>query len=242
MAIYQRLADDDPADARVRSALAKTHKDIGFLLWVMGKPVDAEAEYQRAIVILEKLLHDQPGEPLIRQRLVTSLNYLGGLHRWANRAAEARGVYERAIALNEPTVRSNPTELTNRLQLLWSIRGRGLTLGHQGDATAAAAETRRALAMCDGLPTTGWALVGTACCHAALAGLAGRDRSGISAEEGEAEATRAMELLRRAFTVGYRHFHAIRIETALDPLRKRDDFKKLMAELEKAPPPQHEKK
>ena len=37
-----------------------------------------------------------------------------------------------------------------------------------------------------------------ACCHAALAGLAGRDGTGVSAAEGKAEADQAMALLRKA--------------------------------------------
>ncbi len=73
-------------------------------------------------------------------------------------------------------------------------------------------------------------------------GLARRDRSGVLAAEEEAEAARAMECLRRAFAVGSRYAHEIQIETALDPLRNRDDFRKLVAESEKNSPPRHQKK
>ena len=54
--------------------------------------------------------------------------------------------------------------------------------------------------------------------------------------------TRAMEWLGRAVALGYRNANEIRIESALDPLRNRPDFKKLMAELEKNAPAQQEKK
>jgi len=70
-----------------------------------------------------------------------------------------------------------------------------------------------------------------ACCHAALAGLAGRAGSGVSAAEGEIEAARAMEWLGRAVAMGYRNANALRIERALDPLRSREDFRLLMTEL-----------
>jgi hypothetical protein len=82
----------------------------------------------------------------------------------------------------------------------------------------------------------------TACCHAALAGLAGRTGSGVSADEGQDEAARAMECLGRVVATGYRNVNALRIESALDPLRNRPDYKKLMAELEKNAPSQQEKK
>ena len=75
-----------------------------------------------------------------------------------------------------------------------------------------------------------------------LAGLAGRAGSGVPAAEGEHEAAKAMEWLGRAVANGYRNTNELRIESALDPLRDRADFKKLMAELEKNSPPQQEKK
>jgi hypothetical protein len=71
----------------------------------------------------------------------------------------------------------------------------------------------------------------TACCHAALAGLAGRAGSGVSAAEGEIEAARAMEWLSRAVAMGYRNANELRIESALDPLRTRDDFRLLIMDL-----------
>jgi len=69
------------------------------------------------------------------------------------------------------------------------------------------------------------------CARAALAGLAGRDGSGVSATEGAAEADAAMAPLRKAVAMGYRSPDAYRTEDALDPLRGRDDFKLLMLEL-----------
>jgi hypothetical protein len=73
----------------------------------------------------------------------------------------------------------------------------------------------------------------TACARAALAGLASRDGSGVSAAEGKAEADQAMALLRKAVDMGYRDAGAFRTASALDPLRQREDFKKLVEELER---------
>jgi hypothetical protein len=85
----------------------------------------------------------------------------------------------------------------------------------------------------DGLPPLAGSEFETACCHSALAVLAGRPGSGVSAAEGEKEADRAMKWLSRAVAMGYRNTSEIRIESALDALRGREDFKKLVAELEK---------
>jgi hypothetical protein len=72
--------------------------------------------------------------------------------------------------------------------------------------------------------------------HAALAGLAGRSGSGVSAAEAASEADAAMAHLRKAVDMGYRNAAAFRTENALDPLRQRQDFQKLLAGLEKKPP------
>ncbi len=69
-----------------------------------------------------------------------------------------------------------------------------------------------------------------------LAGLAGRDGSGVSAAEGRPAADRAMAMLRKAIDAGHRDPTEFRATDALDPLREREDFKKLVAELEKPSP------
>ena len=70
-----------------------------------------------------------------------------------------------------------------------------------------------------------------ACCHAALAGLAGRPGLGVSTAEGADQAEKAMAVLRQAVTMGYRNPYAYRTESALDPLRNRPDFRVLMMDL-----------
>jgi hypothetical protein len=51
-------------------------------------------------------------------------------------------------------------------------------------------------------------------------------------------ADRAMATLKAAVAKGYKNLAQMKKDTDLDPLRQRDDFKKLMAELEaKAPEP-----
>ena len=100
-------------------------------------------------------------------------------------------------------------------------------------------------ALCDGLPPrSAWELfeIEVPCCHSVLASLAGLAGSGVSAAEGEQEAARAMECLGQAIANGFRNANQLRIESALDPLRNRPDFKKLMAELEKNSPAQQAKK
>jgi hypothetical protein len=108
------------------------------------------------------------------------------------------------------------------------VRRLGLARRETGDPVGAASDARRALGLYDGLPSRdGKAWFETACCHAALAGLAGRDGSGVSASEAEM----AMDFLAKAATMGYRGPEAYQIESNLNPLRNRPDFQALMMDL-----------
>jgi serine/threonine-protein kinase len=232
LAIAQKLADDSPAIASRQGSLAQIHRNLGLLLLEMGKPSEAEAEMRTALAIQEKLAHDNPAVTLFRDSLAGSLVYLSDVVRSVGRSAEAKGGYERAIALMEPLVQKSPTDASLRFGLVSSIRRRGLALRDLGDPAGAAADARRASGLCDGLsPGSVWDLFETACCHAALAGLAGRAGSDVAADEGEIESARAVECLGRAIAMGYRNANQLRIESALDALRLRGDFRRLMMDV-----------
>jgi tetratricopeptide (TPR) repeat protein len=172
-------------------------------------------------------VEDNPGVAVFRTRFVGYLQIHGDVARRLGRTGEARDLYERAIARLNP---SNRNDQSGLITLSWR---RGLVLGGLGDPGGAAADVRRAPRILDESPP--WTGRGfefeTACCHAAMAGLAGRPGSGVSTAEGQAAADRAMEWLRRAVAMGFRNLDHIRIESALDPLRSRDDFRLLMMDI-----------
>jgi len=114
----------------------------------------------------------------------------------------------------------------------YTVRRRGLARRDLCDLAAAAADTRRALALYEGGPPqrpAEWFEL--ACCHALLADLAGRDGSGVATADASSEAEAAMALLTRAAGMGYRGAALYRTESALDRLRRRDDFGLLMMDL-----------
>ena len=111
-----------------------------------------------------------------------------------------------------------------------------------GDVVLAAAEMRQTLLLCDNLYESPDCLYETACCHAALASLAGRPDSGVSAVEGQKVADEAMNWLKRAVAKGYRNREQIRIESAFDSVRKREDFNALFTETEPKSPAKQEQK
>ena len=236
MAIYQKLANDDPSVTGFRAELANNHLDLGILLSETGRPAESEAEQRTAIALYQKLNAQTPDDPGHRVGLAGALYYLGDVIRALRRPAEARAEYERAIAIQERLVKENKNPWYRSL-LANSLRRRGLALRDLGDLAGAAADARRALGLYDGLASrSAEDRFGIACCRAALAGLAGADKTGISAVQDNDEAAQAMAALRKAVDTGYRNPAAFRNESALRPLREREDFKKIVEELEKKSP------
>jgi tetratricopeptide (TPR) repeat protein len=66
------------------------------------------------------------------------------------------------------------------------------------------------------------------CCIFSLASAATKDDTKLS----DQYATRALELLREAVAKGYKKIAHMKQDKDLDPLRSRDDFQKLLAQLE----------
>src|SRR5262249_34230397 len=109
--------------------------------------------------------------------------------------------------------------------------GRGRARRALGAPAGAAADVRQALRLEGRRRPEGFVAYSIACAHAALAGLAGQEGTGVSAAEGKAHADQAMALLRKSVD-RYDNIHEYRTEGALDPLREREDFQKLLPELE----------
>ena len=132
----------------------------------------------------------------------------------------------------EALVKDHPETADYRLGLGESLLRSGLARRDEGDAAGAAADWRRADALLEGAGALDPEFTFIhACCHASLSWAAGRPGSGVSADEADAEAAKALALLRRAAAMGYRNPATYRNETALDPLRGRPDFRLMMMDL-----------
>ena len=245
MVILRTLVDENPAIILHRTSLAMAHDGLSERLLERSQPAAAEAESRTALAIHQQLADENRATWIYGVRLAGSYVELGDVLRVLGRSDDARRCYERAIATADglPASENSADCIRSCRSVLGSsLRRRGLVLREMGDPAGAAAATKQALALKEGLPPSPSNLTEIACCHAALAGLAGRAGSGVTVAEGEGEAARAMEWLGRMVTIGYRNADQLRIESALDPLRGRPDFKRLVAELEKRTPAAHEKK
>jgi tetratricopeptide (TPR) repeat protein len=234
ISLLQTLADDHPAVIVFRAFLANSKTNLSSALWSMGKLTEAEAECRAAVTILGKVIDDDLKVLHDREFLGAALNQLGGFLLKLGRPAEALDAYGRAFTLFEQLIKENPANTDYPPNRGRSLVGRGRARRALGDPAGAAADVRHALRLSEGLRLPeGYTIFQIACAHAALAGLAGQEGTGVSAAEGMAHAAQVMALLRKAVD-GYHYIHKYRTEGALDPLREREreDFKKLLTELE----------
>jgi tetratricopeptide (TPR) repeat protein len=229
--IMRELVGSCPDVLPFRAFLAKCQVHLGSLLTEQGRLAEAEAELLAARALFEKLTADASEKIWCREGLAKTLTALGDVACRVARPAEARGDYDRAVDLLEAMARDVPADQPTRRLLASSLRRRALLRRDQGDAAGSAADARRAVSLWQDSVPTGWFGFEIACAHATLAGLAGRSGSGVPASESPGEAIAALSALREAAELGYRNVDQYRTDPALDPIRDRADFKRLMIDL-----------
>ena len=232
LAIYQKLADDNPAVTGFRGSLGDNHYNLGVLLSITGRAAEAEAEHRKALAIHQKLADDNPRIPGYRRSMTRCLNNIGDLLTDAGRATEAIQFFMRSRNILEALVEENSAVEDFRNGLAFSLSGLGRARRRAGDRTAAVADLRRAIALRERLAGLDFeARYNLACNHALLAALAAENGSDLGPADARAQADKAIELLKRVVADGYRNAK-MKTEPDLDPLRGRLDFQLLMLDLD----------
>jgi serine/threonine protein kinase len=218
-ALQESLARRQPHDPRLATDLGGMYCNMGQLLEAAGNTDAALASYDKAIAALRPLT--QATNVLAEARVNLRESYarraraLGKVERHA----EALDDLDRAIALDSAASAAYKPR-----------RARALAgLGWHSDAVAVAEE----LGASKGLKAP--EIYELACVFSVSARVAGKDPLlSLSEREQLAEkyAARAVAMLHCAAQVGYRDTEQLNKDTDLDALRRREDFKRLIADLE----------
>jgi tetratricopeptide (TPR) repeat protein len=237
MALQQTLADKHPMIPGLQLELAFSLGEIGRHLARAGNTVEAIRYYRRSEAILQKVAGAGSSTTDNEDRLADCRTCIADLLRRLGRLDEALAACKSALTTREQIFAAHPELPFCRANLGETYLRLGQIRGYMGNLSDAATALRRACERFDAIKSLdGNSAFFRACCHAGLAGLAGRPGSGISAAEGKDQAEQAIAGLCQAASLGYRDPDSYRTESALDPLRKREDFKKLFEELELKPP------
>ena len=146
--IYQKLADDNPADTKFRDYLAWSLNNLGLVLVVRGgRPSEAEAEYRKGIALYQKLADDNPAVTDFRSSLAGSHDNLGWLLWNTGKLAEAEAVLRNALAIHQKLAADNPADTRFRLGPAQTHFVLGHVLSSMDKPVAAEAEYRESLAI-----------------------------------------------------------------------------------------------
>jgi tetratricopeptide (TPR) repeat protein/tRNA A-37 threonylcarbamoyl transferase component Bud32 len=232
LSIFKQLAADFPTRTEFRQALAQSHNNRGRLLWATGRLHDVEKDWSEALSIQKQLAADFPNQPDLRNGLAGTTVNLALLHLQQGDWASARRLLLEGKPHHLTALKANPQNPSyrqfyrNHLNVLTKVHAGLLQL----DDAVRTAET------CQNL---GWnaledAYNGACCLSQCVPIVAKHDKLNAKQRKDAAQfyGDAAMKFLREAVSKGYKDVAHMKKDTDLDPLRQREDFQKLIAELE----------
>jgi tetratricopeptide (TPR) repeat protein len=256
---YQRLLRED-AGADNAEELARTQRWRALLTWVARSPEQAVPILTQAIAAQERLWRARPEDAARCQELALGYSSLGFIHGQGGRHAEAMTALRRTCDLLEPLATEDRASPSGLATLAGAWNNRGLYASRAGGRAEARSAFLRAQTLWtklsaahpdDPLPRAGLAAVhvnlANLCVQADdLEGARGLYHKALAEQQRllrEHPGTQAFataltltyHLLAYHLTLTYhlRDAKGMRNDTDLTPLRGRDDFQKLLAEVER---------
>jgi serine/threonine protein kinase len=240
----EALARDHPEMVEFQRVLANSLTHHGLTLTEAGRPAEAVPLHERAKGVYEAISRKNPSDIAATSSVAGTLNNLGMALAKLGRHEEAIRAFREAIPLQltcldrDPRTAQYRSWLSNHYQNLGkSLRARG-----RKDEALAVSQTRFDMLKQAPPEQRDEAIhYHVACEMAQTVPLVGRGKSdaGLTAAE-RAErkkyADRAVEEFRLALADGFVDLPLFLADEDLDPIRSRDDFKQLIAELQKKSP------
>jgi tetratricopeptide (TPR) repeat protein len=231
LGIQGQLVAEFPARPEFREELAASHHARGRLLYMTGRLQESEKDHDQALGIRKQLAADFPNQPGLRNELATSCANLALLHQRQGNWAAARRMLLKGRPHLLAALKANPRHPIYRQHYRNHLMV--LTEAHAGllerEDAVRTAETCRDL---------GWNAsadaYNAACFLSQCAPIVAKHDKLDATQRKEAAqfyGDAAMKLLHDAVSKGYKRVAHMKKDTDPDPLRQRDDFQKLVAEL-----------
>jgi serine/threonine protein kinase len=256
LSTYEKLVTEFPEQRVYRDDLAKVHYELGNALLDMQKKAEAEEQYLKGIAVREKLVSDFPNYPDYSVDLMKRYVAYAEMKLDSKDATSSLLWFEKAFdSLRK--VREFESQLASyKKYMVRSFQGRGKAYDQLRMETKADADwqkaielsseqdrhrirTRRAIHLVfeDQVPKAiamveelaklpikeakRWYEMGS------VYSLASK----LTSDQEQKYSDRAMELLNEAVTLEYSDVETMSKDTNLDPIREREDFRKLLEEL-----------
>ena len=229
--IQKHLVAEFPNRPEFREELATGHNNVGLLLRDKGLLKDAEAAQAEALAIQKRLAAEFPEVPDYRNAVAGTLFNLANLAGRRRDFAAARRFLDEAFPHHQAALERNPQRSDYRQYYRNSLLELTRTYAGQGDRPGALAVATKGHDL-------GWDpavdAYGAACMLAQCVPIVEKDDK-LAAARRQAEiafyADQAMAMLRDAVAKGYKDADHMQTDKDLDPLRAREDFKTMVAEL-----------
>jgi tetratricopeptide (TPR) repeat protein len=230
--LQEQLAAEFPTRPDYRQELARSHNNLGYLLQTTGRLQEAEAAYRQALKLQEQLVADFPDQPDLRNELAGTLVNLAILCNQRRDFAAARAYLDQARPHHQAALKANPRHPSYRQFYRNNLLA--LVQAHAGLLDQAAA-----VKTAQTLRDLGWnplADAYNAACALSLCIPIAHEHEKLDAEQRQAAVQfygdEAMNLLREAVARGFQNAERLNHDPALAPLRTREDFRKLLTELQ----------
>jgi serine/threonine protein kinase len=233
-AISQKVVDAGRTDVWALWQLCGSFDGIGEVYAQMGRSAEALKAYEKARALLPKTTEGNSASfPFLQGERARNLEKTGLLLSGSGKTEDALAACQKALAIRQRLSDAQPAVIWMREDLADSLSALGTVQRRAGQPSEAVASFRRAIALVERLPTLSVRNhYNLGRYQALLAGLATESGSGLTAEEGVAAAERSMAALRQAVAAGYGNVAQLRTDASLDTLRPREEFRKLLRELE----------
>jgi len=245
VSILDATPGPDKDSPRVAFDTASRLVDTAELHHEAGEAATAVDALGRASKILEGLVARHPGVAEYRAELASACSLDAEMLHGRGLRAEALARVERARDLLERLIVDRPEEARHVAALAFARQLRGRLLAQEGRNAEALKSFQGAADLLEGLkgrePADAYALASNLSLALTLIGVkdGGRPIEEVEAPSlppadrlrRDAYARRAVDALRQAVAGGVDSYEVYRRDPALNPLRPREDFKKLLAEL-----------
>jgi serine/threonine protein kinase/tetratricopeptide (TPR) repeat protein len=235
LALQAQLVADFPGVPQYRHELVAIHVNLANLLRQTGRTQEAEEAYGAARDNAARLATDFPAVPDYQDAMAATLGNLAVLKLAGKDHAAARKLLEQALLFHRASLKANPRNPHYLQEYHTNLNRLVLALAGLGDH-AKLAEAAEQIARC-GDDAAGDAY-DAACALSLGVSLAAGDAALTEAKRKQVAQTyadRALALLREAVGHGWKDAAHMKKDTDLDPLRTRDDFQKLIRDLEAGP-------
>jgi tetratricopeptide (TPR) repeat protein len=231
VSMYRELVRGQPGGLpEYREGLARSQTMLGMVYHNRNQTEQAEKTEEQGLAIFEKLFQEHPDIPVYAYDVGRCYSALARSADQGGRADVAIARYGKAIEFMEGAV--DRGYLKGRTNLVDARINRAAARTAQGDYARAIDEAEAVARQHDLEPLL---IYNIACVFGRASTAAGHDSKFSASDRTKLQAhyaDRAMDLVRQAVAKGYRHPRVIKRDRDLDSLRGREDFQKLLADLE----------